>query len=356
MPESLDQLEDSRDLRKEERAMALPTGVIGRSCNPAVLFCRVLCPLLTHHAIAVPVIHVNVCGMTGVDGGNAMAARFRAGDAPVAVVVIELEGIASSRTRGDRDRRRNRSRAEVVDVQRRRCTPGQDAFQHVSLTRVDGEGIALAHLDHATREPAVVEVWEPFRCVLRALLGAVDRGARQGQVEQVAGKLTPGGGVRCAQAAVMGLRAGNDVLDVGLGGAGEPGACVWSVDDTPHAGDDTLLHGLGIGVVVGVIWRTTILGGNHKAAPCTGASRDVADRDVVCRRWLDEKLSGQGFTVRHFGRNGSGSLCGCARGICGGGWRRDLARSREGHDEQDRESEGQSAVQPFAHGPASNSA
>ena len=28
--------------------------------------------LFTHHAIAVPVIHVDVCGMTGVDGGNAM--------------------------------------------------------------------------------------------------------------------------------------------------------------------------------------------------------------------------------------------------------------------------------------------
>ena len=102
---------------------------------------------------------------------------------------------------------------------RRRRTPCQDAFQHVSFKRVDGEGIPLAHLDDAARKPAVVEVREPFRRVLRALVGAVDRGAGQGQVEQVSGKLTPGGGIRRAQAAVMGLRAGDDVLDVGLGGA-----------------------------------------------------------------------------------------------------------------------------------------
>ena len=52
--------------------------------------------LFTHHAIAVPVIHVDVCGMSGVDGGNAMAARLRAGDAAVAVVVIEKEGTGTS--------------------------------------------------------------------------------------------------------------------------------------------------------------------------------------------------------------------------------------------------------------------
>ena len=101
-------------------------------------------------AIAVPVIHVDVCGMTGVDGGNAMPARLRAGDAAVAVVVIDLEGTATSVTRRDWDRRRDWSRTIAVDVQRRRCTPRQDAFQHVSFKRVDGEGITLAHLDDTT--------------------------------------------------------------------------------------------------------------------------------------------------------------------------------------------------------------
>ena len=161
--------------------------------------------LFTHHAIAVPVIHVDVCGMTGVDGGNAMPACLRAGDAAVAVVVIELEGTATSLTGGNGDRRRDGSRTEVVDVHGRRCTPRQDAFQHVSFTRVDGEGVALAHLDDAARKPAVVEVREPFRCVLRALVGTVDCGAGEGQVEQVTSKLTPGGVVRRTQSAVMGL-------------------------------------------------------------------------------------------------------------------------------------------------------
>ena len=181
--------------------------------------------LFTHHAIAVPIIHVDVCGMTGVDGGNAMPACLRAGDAAVAVVVIELEGAATSFTRKDRGRWCEWG----PDGSRRRPltpmhSPSGYAFQHVSFTWVDGEGIALAHLDDAARKPAVVEVREPFRRVLRALMGAVDRGAGQGQVEQVTGKLPPGGGVRRAQPAVMGLRAGDDVLDVGLGGAGEPGA------------------------------------------------------------------------------------------------------------------------------------
>ena len=63
--------------------------------------------LFAHHAIAVPVIHVDVCGMTGVDGGNAMPTCLRAGDAAVAVVVIEMEGTGTSLTRRDRNRRRN---------------------------------------------------------------------------------------------------------------------------------------------------------------------------------------------------------------------------------------------------------
>ena len=111
--------------------------------------------LLTHHAIAVPVIHVDVCGMSGVDGGDAVPACLGAGDAAVAVVVIALEGTGTSFTWRDWDRRRNGSRTEVVDVHGRRCTPRQDAFQHVSFTRVDGEGIALADLDDAARKPAV---------------------------------------------------------------------------------------------------------------------------------------------------------------------------------------------------------
>ena len=56
-------------------------------------------PLLTHHAIAVPVIHVDVCRMTGVDGGDAVLACLGAGDAAVAVVVIALEGTVASFTR-----------------------------------------------------------------------------------------------------------------------------------------------------------------------------------------------------------------------------------------------------------------
>ena len=51
--------------------------------------------LFTHHAISVPVIHVDVCEITGVDGGNAIPACLRASDAAVPIVVLESEGAAA---------------------------------------------------------------------------------------------------------------------------------------------------------------------------------------------------------------------------------------------------------------------
>ena len=104
----------------ETRGCVFATNVLGfcrfrlRSVKVIPIAVKALCrhwlvtprPLLTHHAIAVPVIHVDVCRMTGVDGDNAMPARLGAGDAAVAVVVIALEGTVVSFTRRDGGRRR----------------------------------------------------------------------------------------------------------------------------------------------------------------------------------------------------------------------------------------------------------
>ena len=57
----------------------------------------------------------------------------------------------------------------------------------------------------------------------------------------------------------MGLGAGDDVFDVGLGRAVEPGSCVRAVDDAAHARDDARLDGLRIGVVVGFVRGTAML-------------------------------------------------------------------------------------------------
>ena len=105
----------------ETRGCVFTTNVLGfcrfrrRSVKVIPIAVKALCRpwrvtprphLFTHHAIAVPVIHVDVCGMPGVDGGNAMPAGLRAGDAAVAVVVIDLEGTGTSLARRDWDRRR----------------------------------------------------------------------------------------------------------------------------------------------------------------------------------------------------------------------------------------------------------
>ena len=48
---------------------------------------------LTHDPIVVPVIHVGIGGMITVNGGDAMPARFRAGDPAVSIVVVQFKGI-----------------------------------------------------------------------------------------------------------------------------------------------------------------------------------------------------------------------------------------------------------------------
>ena len=117
-----------------------------------------------------------------------MAPRLRTGDAAVPIVVVELEGIAGLSSPPDRGPESLFGLDGIAARPSWRSTAArQDALQHVAFTPIDGEGVLLAHLDHAAREPAAVQVREPRGSVLAALLRAIDRGAGQRQVQQVGG-------------------------------------------------------------------------------------------------------------------------------------------------------------------------
>ena len=190
--------------------------------------------LLAHYAIAVPVIHKGIRGVIEGDRRNAVPSRLGAGDAAVPVVVVQMEHVtAPDVQREGRDRRGKGDSLRGQDDHRRRRASLQDGVKHVPLAGVDGEAVHLAHLHNAVREPAPVQGGEPFRRVVATLLGAVGRRAGEGQVQHVRGEPALCGGVRCAVPAVVGLGAGDDVLDVGFAGAGEPRPCVGAVNDAP---------------------------------------------------------------------------------------------------------------------------
>ena len=111
----------------------------------------------------------------------------------------------------------------------------------VCLGAVDGDAKFQADLDDTVRVTALVQVGEPLGCVLAHLLMPVDAGRCQGEVQEVGCELVLRVGVHGAQAAVVGLGAGNDVLDVRFPDALEPGAGVGAVDAAlaaDHAGFD----------------------------------------------------------------------------------------------------------------------
>ena len=155
--------------------------------------------------------------MTAPDGGDAVTPRLRAGDAAVPVVIVALKGIAGLPASRSGNGRHRLDRTTLLYRHCGRCAARQDALQHVALALIDGEGVSLTHLDYAAREPAVVQIGEPFRRAPAALLRTVHRRAGQRQVQQVGSEPPLRGGIRCAEAAVVGLGACGDVLDVGLG-------------------------------------------------------------------------------------------------------------------------------------------
>ena len=89
---------------------------------------------------------------------------------------------------------------------------------------------------------------------------------RQRQVQEVAGKRGLDGGARRAQPAVVGFRAGDDVLDVGIAGAAEVGAGVRPVDRPAECGHDLGFYGLGIGIVTRMVGRTAVFRCDGEAA------------------------------------------------------------------------------------------
>ena len=118
---------------------------------------------------------------------------------------------------------------------------------------IDREAVALAYLDDAVRKPATVLVREPFGGIMVALLVTVYRRGGQRQVQKVGCKLPLGFSRRGAEAAIVGFGARNDVLNVRLGCAVEPGPGVGAVDDAAHVRNDLLLDGLRVRIVVGAV-------------------------------------------------------------------------------------------------------
>ena len=97
-------------------------------------------------------------------------------------------------------------------------TSCQGAGQRIALAAVDRQAVGPLHVDDACREPAAVHLREPAACVVVALLMAVHGRRRARQVPQVLGEPLAGRAVGPAEAAVVDLGSGHDVLDVGLPG------------------------------------------------------------------------------------------------------------------------------------------
>ena len=91
---------------------------------------------------------------------------------------------------------------------------------------------------------ALVQVREPCRYVISALLLAVDSGTCQGEVQEIGSKPLTCRGVHGTKAAIVRLRTRYDVLYVRLSCALEPSASIRPVDDPPHLFHYAEFHGL----------------------------------------------------------------------------------------------------------------
>lgn len=211
-------------------------------------------------------------------------ARLGARDAAVAVVVVAPERIAVAvaarpcrRRHGRcRGRRRLRGRALVGEHHGGAAAAAQHAAGGVGLGLVHREIVLALHLHDLVHVPALVQRRQPLRQVLVDLLVPVHAGAGQGEVEQVAGEGAFGVAVPAAQAAVVRLAAGDDVLDVGVSDAGEVGAGVRAVDAPALLVDDMRLDTLRIGIVVRIIVRAAIFRPDRDACQAVAAAPAVA--------------------------------------------------------------------------------
>ena len=117
------------------------------------------------------------------------------------------------------------------------------------LSLVHRELVLSLDLHDLVDVPALIQRRQPFGHVLGDLLVPVEGRAGQGEVEQVVGERPPGGVVGSAEAAVVGLAAGDDVFYVGLAGAGEIATAIWAVDAASLLGYDLGLDTLRVRIV-----------------------------------------------------------------------------------------------------------
>ena len=179
---------------------------------------RTATPGLADDAVSIPIPHERICGMIPGHRGDPVCSRLGAADAPVAVVVPLGNRLRS----GGCGSRRCRHRTAREHDHLRRGAPRQHSIQRVGLTPVDGEPVLLPNGDDPSRVPAAVPRREPLGRVVVDLLVPVHAWAGQREVQQVSGEPPLRRSIGGAQPAVVRLRASDEVLDVGLGVAGEP--------------------------------------------------------------------------------------------------------------------------------------
>ena len=84
-----------------------------------------------------------------------MVARLRAGDAAIAIVVVQIKGLVGCSISLCSSRSRRRGHGSFTHNHVRGRATRQDVFQCVPFTFVDGQVISLPNLDNTISEPAL---------------------------------------------------------------------------------------------------------------------------------------------------------------------------------------------------------
>ena len=142
----------------------------------------------------------------------------------------------------------------------------QHRIQRPGFPAVNGQRVSLADFDDAVGEPAPVLLRKPFGGIHGHLPVAVELRTGQRQVAEIPGESLPFHRAGAAQSAVVGLEARHDVFDVRFILVGEPFARVRGVHPA-QLGDDSVLDGLRVGVVAGIVRGAPGFFGDVQAAP-----------------------------------------------------------------------------------------
>ena len=125
---------------------------------------RGLTGLLTHDAVAISIPHERVGWMVPRHRGDSVAPSLRARDGPAPVVVPQPQGVG----RGHGPLHRIGPIA-TADVQFGGRAAGQNRFQRLRFSRVDGKAPAPPDCHHTCGKPAPVSLGHPFGGIARAL-------------------------------------------------------------------------------------------------------------------------------------------------------------------------------------------